>query len=85
MKKLIMTVCKGNIHRSVIAALCVKKTIKELGLESEYEIMSRGLQGSAGTDLPLQELAGSTDVFSDCTNERRTCTEETNPQTERKG
>lgn len=53
MRKLILTVCKGNIHRSVIAALCIEKVIKGLNLESEYEIVSRGLQGSAGTNLPL--------------------------------
>lgn len=52
MKKLILVICKGNIHRSVIAALCIEKVLKGLGLESEYEVMSRGLQGSAGTDLP---------------------------------
>lgn len=52
MKKLILTVCKGNIHRSVIAALCIENALKKLGLGSEYEIISRGLQGSAGTDMP---------------------------------
>lgn len=52
MKKLILTVCNGNIHRSVIAALCIKKVLKMICLESEYEITSRGLQGSAGTDMP---------------------------------
>ncbi len=52
MKKLILTVCKGNIHRSVIAALCIEKVLKTLYLESEYDVMSRGLQGSAGTDIP---------------------------------
>ena len=52
MEKLILTVCKGNIHRSVIAALCLENALKRLCLESKYEVMSRGLQGSAGTDTP---------------------------------
>ena len=52
MKKLILVVCKGNIHRSVIAALCIEKALKDLNLESEYEIVSRGLLGSAGTNPP---------------------------------
>jgi protein-tyrosine-phosphatase len=52
MKKLILVVCKGNIHRSVIAALCIEKMLKRLGRESEYETMSRGLQGSDGTEPP---------------------------------
>lgn len=52
MRKMILTVCKGNIHRSVIAALCIEKALKRLCIESEYEIISRGLQGSAGTDMP---------------------------------
>ncbi len=52
MKKLILTVCEGNIHRSVIVALCIEKALKGLCLESKYEITSRGLQGSAGTSMP---------------------------------
>lgn len=50
--KTILTVCKGNIHRSVIAALCIEKQLQKLGLASEYNVISRGLQGSAGTDPP---------------------------------
>lgn len=53
MKKLILTVCNGNIHRSVIAALCIAKQLKERGKEEDYEVLSRGLQGTCGTLLPI--------------------------------
>lgn len=52
MKKIILTVCKGNIHRSVIAAACIEKLLKEQGLQEMINVQSRGLQGSFGTDLP---------------------------------
>lgn len=52
MKKLILTVCNGNIHRSVIAALCIEKQFRTRGLEDEYAALSRGLQGSCGTTTP---------------------------------
>lgn len=52
MKKLIVTVCKGNIHRSVVAALCIQKCLAQKGLQDQYLVISRGLQGSAGTAMP---------------------------------
>lgn len=52
MKKLILSVCHGNIHRSVIAELCIKKVFAEQGLETGYEVLSRGLQGTCGTARP---------------------------------
>lgn len=49
MSKLILTVCKGNIHRSVIAAACIQEMIVRRGLAARYEVMSRGLQGTMKT------------------------------------
>lgn len=49
MKKLILTVCNGNIHRSVIAALCIEKALTERNLGEKYEVLSRGVQGTCGT------------------------------------
>lgn len=50
MKKLIVTVCNGNIHRSVIAAACIRDMIDNRNLKARYEVLSRGLQGTMGTD-----------------------------------
>ncbi len=43
MKKLIVFVCKGNIHRSALAEQCLKQLLKEKGLNDEFEVMSRGI------------------------------------------
>lgn len=53
MKKLILVVCKGNIHRSVIAEICIRKNLEELGLTDRFIVESRGLQGSCRTAMPL--------------------------------
>lgn len=50
--KLILVVCKGNIHRSVIAEVCILKNLQELGLENKFRVVSRGLQGSCQTAMP---------------------------------
>lgn len=52
MKKLILTVCKGNIHRSVVAELCIRKNLQEFGLEDKFQVSSRGLQRSCQTSMP---------------------------------
>ncbi len=52
MSKVILFVCNGNIHRSVIAALSTARLLNERGLDGEYEVLSRGLQGTMGTSLP---------------------------------
>jgi protein-tyrosine-phosphatase len=51
-KKLILTVCSGNIHRSVIAQLCLNRELVNIGRETEFEVLSRGLQGTMGTGAP---------------------------------
>jgi len=48
-RKLIVFVCKGNIHRSAIAEQILKKLFKEKGLNNKFDVISRGVQGSAGT------------------------------------
>ncbi len=52
MKKLIIFICNGNIHRSVIAAECLHNSFEKNGVESKFLIDSYGLQGTCGTDLP---------------------------------
>lgn len=52
MKKLILIVCNGNIHRSVIAEQCINRALQQNGLEIKYAAVSRGLQGTGNTKLP---------------------------------
>jgi protein-tyrosine-phosphatase len=51
-EKIVLTVCKGNIHRSVIAAACIEKLLRERNPEALIGVQSRGLQGSFGTAPP---------------------------------
>lgn len=52
MKKLIVFICNGNIHRSVIAAESLRKILKEQKIFQIFLVDSYGLQGTKGTDLP---------------------------------
>lgn len=52
MKKLIIFICNGNIHRSVIAAECLKKILKKQETDQNILVDSYGLQGTKGTNLP---------------------------------
>ena len=52
MKKLIVFICNGNIHRSVTAAESLRKIFKEHKIGSNFSVTSYGLQGTKGTDLP---------------------------------
>lgn len=52
MKKLILTVCNGNIHRSVIAEQCINKALHQNGLDNAYHVLSRGIQGTGGEKSP---------------------------------
>lgn len=52
MPRLILVVCQGNIHRSVVAEICIRKNLKELDLENKFQVTSRGLQGSCQTATP---------------------------------
>lgn len=51
-KKLILTVCSGNIHRSVIAQLCLSRELVNIGKGNDFEVLSRGIQGTMGTKPP---------------------------------
>lgn len=46
----IVTVCKGNMHRSVVAEASINKTLKQHGLDADYVAISRGIQGTAGME-----------------------------------
>jgi protein-tyrosine-phosphatase len=48
MKKRIVTVCMGNIERSVLAALFIQRELTKLNVADEYLVMSRGIQGMPG-------------------------------------
>lgn len=50
--KTIIFVCSGNIQRSVIAAEILKNILLEQKLSHQYQIVSRGLQGSGGRTPP---------------------------------
>jgi protein-tyrosine-phosphatase len=52
MKKLIVFICNGNIHRSVIAAESLRKIFKEQKISRGFFVDSYGLQGTKGTNLP---------------------------------
>lgn len=45
-KKTILFVCRGNIQRSVVAEMCLKKIIAEKNLQHQYEVISRGMMGT---------------------------------------
>ena len=50
--RMILVVCNGNMHRSVIAEECIKNALNKNGLTEEYFVLSRGLQGTGGTKPP---------------------------------
>ncbi len=50
--KIILVVCNGNIHRSVIAEHCLKRSLKRQELDKEFIVVSRGIQGTCGTKIP---------------------------------
>ncbi|MBA4319469.1 MAG: hypothetical protein C0412_13795 [Flavobacterium sp.] len=52
MKKLIVFICNGNIHRSVIAAESLRKILKKQKIDQSFFVDSYGLQGTKGTNLP---------------------------------
>jgi protein-tyrosine-phosphatase len=52
MKKQIIFICNGNIERSVIAAECLKNTLRKNRISSKFLVDSYGLQGTNGTTLP---------------------------------
>lgn len=49
-RHIIMTVCRGNIHRSVVAEACINKLLKERGLDDRYIAISRGIRGTGGME-----------------------------------
>lgn len=50
--KLVLVVCNGNIHRSVIAEYCLNRELKKKGLNDKFIVVSSGLQGTFGTKIP---------------------------------
>jgi len=50
--KMVLVVCNGNIHRSVIAQICLNREVKRLGLGKKIVCVSAGLQGTFGTSPP---------------------------------
>ncbi|MFA5030037.1 MAG: hypothetical protein WC495_00400 [Patescibacteria group bacterium] len=53
MKKVILFICNGNIHRSVVAERSLKKILLDKGLKRKFIVASYGLQGTKGTTRPL--------------------------------
>lgn len=59
MQKKIVIVCRGNIHRSVIAEACIRKRIVESGLSEQYAVLSRGVKDiPAATPAHLLNIRG---------------------------
>jgi protein-tyrosine-phosphatase len=52
MRRLILTVCNGNIHRSVIAASIIAAALADKCLEDRYAVLSRGIAGTCNTPAP---------------------------------
>lgn len=52
MKRLILTVCNGNIHRSVIAEAVIRSGLMARNLGRSHDVMSRGIAGTCGTPAP---------------------------------
>lgn len=64
MNKLIVFVCHGNIHRSVVAERALRQLLRETGI-NKIKVISRGLLGTAGTKPPKHKcLAGYPDEWS---------------------
>lgn len=55
MKKLIVFVCNGNIHRSVVAEKFLTKILKGEKLDNKFSVASYGLQGIKGAAKPLHK------------------------------
>lgn len=51
MKK-ILFICLGNIERSPAAQVVMEQILKNNGLDNEYTVESKGLQGTMGTKPP---------------------------------
>lgn len=51
-QKVILVVCNGNIHRSVIAEHCLKRSLKKYGIDEKFVVISRGTQGTCETNTP---------------------------------
>jgi len=49
----VLTVCFGNIHRSVIAEYALRQALKKIGLSEEIQVESRGLLGMPGLPAPI--------------------------------
>jgi protein-tyrosine phosphatase len=49
-KKLIVPVCRGNIARSPVAEIIIRRELEVRGLRDQYEVLSRGTQGVALDD-----------------------------------
>lgn len=53
-KKLIMTVCRGNISRSPVAEEIIRQQLALLHIDELYEVTSRGLQGTEVDPEPVK-------------------------------
>lgn len=42
-QRIVLTVCNGNIHRSVIAEICLNRELRKLGLGNGFTCTSRGI------------------------------------------
>lgn len=51
-KRIVLIVCNGNIHRSVVAEHCINLMLRSFDKDKEIIAMSRGLRGTMGSVVP---------------------------------
>lgn len=53
-KKVIVSVCRGNIVRSVVAQAVIQQQLEVRGIAGKYESLSRGIQGTSIDPQPVK-------------------------------
>lgn len=76
-KKLIVPVCRGNIARSPVAEIIIRRGLEVRGLYDQYEVLSRGTQGVALDDKKPAEFRNIT-FYHDEYNDLRAWLDERN-------
>ena len=66
MKKVIVTVCWGNMFRSVLLKLRLDQELARRGMTGEYEVLSRGIMGSCGVKAPKHKNVTGYPVWQHC-------------------
>lgn len=68
--KLLLVVCTGNICRSPMGEAFLKKKIRELGREKEYEVKSQGIIAQVGTPVSENSITAMGEIGIDISGYR---------------